>query len=147
MAIYTSIMPSNPHSFSSSINQSLYFLIPLVHKLATLVYILLHTMKLATILSVLPLALALPHASNKRSQGAFSVMSSRSASEIHLLPMNAAGSNFWLGEKASTYCPETVAQVAPCPKGQGTAFVGNGGALVSSISRPVYGGLYSVCVC
>lgn len=89
-------------------------------------------MKLATILSVLPLALALPHASNKRSQGAFSVMSSRSASEIHLLPMNAAGSNFWLGEKASTYCPETVAQVAPCPKGQGTAFTGNGGALVSS---------------
>lgn len=93
-------------------------------------------MKLATILSVLPLTLALPHASNKRSQGAFSVMSSRSASPIHLLPMNAAGSHFWLGQEASTYCPETVAQVAPCPKGQSTAFVGNGAALVSS-PRPV----------
>ena len=93
-------------------------------------------MKLATILSVLPLALALPHASNKRSQGAFSVMSSRSASPIHLLPMNAADSHFWLGQEASTYCPETVAQVAPCPKGQSTAFVGNGDALVSSSFPP-----------
>ena len=108
-------------------------------------------MKLATILSALPLALALPHASNpspntvhKRSQGAFSVMSSRSASEIHLLPMNAAGNFFWLGEKASTYCPSTVAQVAPCPKGQGTAFTGNGGALVSSL---VYPGLRLCTVC
>lgn len=86
-------------------------------------------MKLATILATLPLSLALPtsnsnnNANAKRSQGAFTVTSSRSASPIHLLPMNAANGSFWLGEKASTYCPSTVSNVAPCPKGDTTQIV------------------------
>lgn len=95
-------------------------------------------MKLATILSVLPLAFALPHNGNaKRSNDAFTVISARSASPVHLLPMNAAGTYFYLGGKPSTYCPESVSQVAPCPSGSVTAFAGNGAALVcSSISNP-----------
>ena len=92
-------------------------------------------MKLATILSVLPMAFALPTSSGhaKRSNGAFTVMSARSASHIHLLPVNAAGSYFYLGGEASTYCPETVSKVAPCPKGDMTAFVGTGAALDVSV--------------
>lgn len=96
-------------------------------------------MKLATILFVLPLALALPTNGNaKRSQGAFTVMSARSASPVHLLPLNADGSYFYLGGEASTYCPETVSKVAPCPKGDVTAFVGNGAALVSPWNSILY---------
>lgn len=94
-------------------------------------------MKLATILSVLPLAFALPHNGNaKRANEAFTVISARSASPVHLLPMNAAGTYFYLGGKPSTYCPEAVSQVAPCPSGNVTAFAGNGGALVCISNNP-----------
>lgn len=98
-------------------------------------------MKLATILATIPLVLGLPtsngngNANIKRSQGAFTVMSSRSASPIHLLPMNAANGSFWLGEKASTYCPSTVSNVAPCPKGDATQIV-VGGEQSSLVSPP-----------
>lgn len=88
-------------------------------------------MKLATILSVLPLAFALPHRDNaKRSPGAFTVISARSASPVHLLSMTAAGSYFYLGGEATTYCPAAVARVVPCPKHGATVFDGNGAALV-----------------
>ncbi|KKK18689.1 hypothetical protein ARAM_001193 [Aspergillus rambellii] len=56
---------------------------------------------------------------------AFTVMSSRSASPIHLLPMNAAGQSFWLGGEPGTYCPLT----SGCPPGNMTVLAGNGGSL------------------
>ncbi|KAH1371604.1 hypothetical protein KXW65_007430 [Aspergillus fumigatus] len=52
----------------------------------------------------------------------FSVMSARSGSPIHLLPMNAAHGNFWLGESPSTFCPEPVEKVSGCPPGTTTRF-------------------------
>ncbi|KAH1576169.1 hypothetical protein KXX28_006976 [Aspergillus fumigatus] len=48
----------------------------------------------------------------------FSVMSARSGSPIHLLPMNAAHGNFWLGESPSTFCPEPVEKDVAVPGGQ-----------------------------
>ncbi|KAI9933976.1 hypothetical protein ASPWEDRAFT_35953 [Aspergillus wentii DTO 134E9] len=75
-----------------------------------------------SLLTLLPLAAALPTA-EKRASSSFGVMSARSGSEIHLLPMNAANGSFWLGEKANTYCPEAVEQAGGvCPTVQGTSF-------------------------
>lgn len=65
----------------------------------------------------------------------FSVMSARSGSPIHLLPMNAAHGNFWLGESPSTFCPEPVEKVSGCPPGTTTRF-----ASANALVRPA---LYS----
>lgn len=53
----------------------------------------------------------------------FGIMSTRSASPVHLLPLTARGGKFWLGGPGpSSYCPE---QVQPnCPPGTDTSFVG-----------------------
>ncbi|KAE8152403.1 hypothetical protein BDV25DRAFT_67183 [Aspergillus avenaceus] len=55
----------------------------------------------------------------------FGVMSSHSASPVHLLPMNAAGQKFWLGGETSSYCPIS----SGCPDGKYTVFAAGGGAL------------------
>jgi hypothetical protein len=43
------------------------------------------------------------------------VTAARSGSEIHLLPMNAAGLRFWLGGSTISYCPEEVEAQGACP--------------------------------
>lgn len=50
------------------------------------------------------------------------VMSARSASPIHLLPMNAAGRAFWLGGRTQSYCPVQVGNA--CPPGNTTVIAG-----------------------
>lgn len=96
-------------------------------------------MKLS-ILSLLPMALALPHgpANNKakRDVNTFSVMALRSASPIHFLPMTASGGAFWIGGQTASYCPDAVPN---CPPGNITAFVGDTQySLVCSPSMPRY---------
>ena len=54
----------------------------------------------------------------------YTVISARSGSPIHLMPLNAAGQNFYLGGSAATYCPLT--NQTQCPPGQVTAFLGLG---------------------
>lgn len=102
-------------------------------------------MKLASILALIPLALALPTASNnnnhhaKRAGNKFGVMAARSGSPIHFLQLNAAGTSFWLGGETSSYCPSSVGSA--CPKGDVTVLVGDGSGLVC-LSPGITG-----CVC
>lgn len=66
-------------------------------------------MKLSTILSLVPLAAALPGSrAPKDPNGAFSVTAARSGSPIHFLPLTASGGHFWLGGKSETYTPDGV---------------------------------------
>jgi hypothetical protein len=58
----------------------------------------------------------------------YGVMSARSGSPVHLLPMQARGSNFYLGGSPATYCPQPP--VTSCPAGLDTIF-GGLGSLVS----------------
>ena len=60
---------------------------------------------------------------------AFGVMSARSASPIHLLPMTASGQKFYLGGETSSYCPLTEG----CPPGDQTVFGPGGYGLVSPL--------------
>ncbi|OQE34802.1 hypothetical protein PENCOP_c015G07731 [Penicillium coprophilum] len=63
-------------------------------------------MKFSAILALAPLVAAIPGSKEpKSSDAAFSVISARSASPVHLLPLNAAGTYFWLGGHAQTYSP------------------------------------------
>lgn len=55
----------------------------------------------------------------------YSVVSARSASPIHLLPMQARNQNFYLGGLPGTYCPQPP--VSNCPFGVATVFAGLGG--------------------
>ncbi|KAB8273009.1 hypothetical protein BDV30DRAFT_211330 [Aspergillus minisclerotigenes] len=50
----------------------------------------------------------------------FGVMSARSASPIHLLPMTASGQKFYLGGKTQSYCP--LPESKDCPPGTETVF-------------------------
>jgi len=53
----------------------------------------------------------------------FGVMSTRSASPVHLLPLTASGGKFYLGGPApSSYCPPQVGDA--CPPGTDTTFAG-----------------------
>ncbi|KAJ5475757.1 hypothetical protein N7475_001486 [Penicillium sp. IBT 31633x] len=62
-------------------------------------------MKFSVLLALAPLVAALPSSKGKSSNAPFGVISARSASPIHLQPLNAAGSYFWLGGNAQTYSP------------------------------------------
>jgi len=56
-------------------------------------------------------------------QGYFGVMSTRSASPVHLLPLTARGGKFYLGGSGpSSYCPPNVADA--CPPGTDTTLAG-----------------------
>lgn len=61
----------------------------------------------------------------------YQILSSRSASPVHLLPMNANGGAFYLGGNTSTYCPP---QVGSCPPGTQTVLAPGGAALVCILS-------------
>lgn len=71
-------------------------------------------MKVSALLSLIPLAAALPgfRPAAKHSNGTFGVTATHSGSPIHLLPLTAAGSKFWLGGKSQTYCPDVVPNCA-----------------------------------
>lgn len=71
-------------------------------------------MKVSALLSLIPLAAALPGSRHapKDSNGAFGVTAARSGSPIHFLPLTAAGSKVWLGGKSQTYCPDVVPNCA-----------------------------------
>lgn len=58
----------------------------------------------------------------------YGVMSARSGSPVHLLPMQARGQNFYLGGSPATYCPQPP--VPSCPAGLAT-ILGGLGSLVS----------------
>ncbi len=55
----------------------------------------------------------------------YRVISVRSGSPIHLLPMQARGFNFYLGGSPSSYCPQPL--VTSCPSGEDTIYSGLGG--------------------
>ncbi|KAF2197067.1 hypothetical protein GQ43DRAFT_403814 [Delitschia confertaspora ATCC 74209] len=65
----------------------------------------------------------------------FGVMSTHSASPVHLLPLTARGGKFFLGGPGPTsYCPE---QVQPnCPNGTETLLVGGDQTLSLSVMVP-----------
>lgn len=90
-------------------------------------------MKISAILPFVGAAVALPQGQSvPPSLGAFGVMASRSASPIHLTPMVANGTSFWLGGKTSSYCPPNVPEMGgKCPPGKDTQIIG-GSALVRS---------------
>jgi hypothetical protein len=99
-------------------------------------------MKIPALFSLLTLASAVSipvrnngHSHSYRSSNGTSkssVMSVRSGSPIHFLPLNAAHGSFWLGESASTYCPESVEEIGGCPPGTTTRFAGE-----TALVRPV----------
>ncbi|PYI03829.1 hypothetical protein BO78DRAFT_421273 [Aspergillus sclerotiicarbonarius CBS 121057] len=87
-------------------------------------------MKFTLAASVLPLlAAAAPSQHKARDTTTFGVMSARSGSPIHLLPLNAAGGAFYLGGKTSSYCPLD----SGCPAGTETTFAGDGSALAVEV--------------
>ncbi|KAJ5757309.1 uncharacterized protein N7511_006003 [Penicillium nucicola] len=71
-------------------------------------------MKISALLALVPLVAAIPGKQAKQakqaesSDASFGVISARSASPIHLLPLNAVGSYFYLGGNAQSYCPEGI---------------------------------------
>lgn len=48
------------------------------------------------------------------------ITAARSGSQIHLLPMNAAGSRMYLGGQTISYCPDEVESEGGCPPGNDT---------------------------
>ncbi|EKV12358.1 IgE binding protein, putative [Penicillium digitatum] len=63
-------------------------------------------MKFSALLALAPLVAAVSGSKQSNSSdAAFGVLSARSASPIHLLPLNAGGTYFWLGGNAHTYSP------------------------------------------
>ncbi|KAH7115169.1 hypothetical protein B0J11DRAFT_553446 [Dendryphion nanum] len=65
----------------------------------------------------------------------FGVMSARSASPIHLLPLTARGGKFFLGGPGpSAYCPPQVGDA--CPPGNSTVLAGGYGGLSLGVIVP-----------
>jgi hypothetical protein len=91
-------------------------------------------MKVSALLSLIPLAAALPGSRHtpKDSNGAFGVTAARSGSPIHFLPLTAAGSKFWLGGKSQTYCPDVVPN---CAQGTNDTIIYAQNALVCHLSN------------
>ncbi|KAF2477855.1 uncharacterized protein BDR25DRAFT_4618 [Lindgomyces ingoldianus] len=67
-------------------------------------------------------------------QDYFGVMSARSGSNIHLLPLNAIGGKFFLGGSPSSYCPPEVGTA--CPPGTSTVLAGGVGTLSLGVIVP-----------
>ncbi|KAJ4303730.1 hypothetical protein N0V90_002631 [Kalmusia sp. IMI 367209] len=66
----------------------------------------------------------------------FSVISARSASPVHLLPLNANGGKFYLGGTASGYCPPTVGETCDKYPGNETVLAGGYGTLSLGVIVP-----------
>ncbi|KAF1949309.1 hypothetical protein CC80DRAFT_497625 [Byssothecium circinans] len=69
-------------------------------------------------------------------QGYFGVISARSASPIHLLPLNANGGKFTLGGSPSPHCPPEVGEVCNAYPGNETVFAGGDGTLSLGVIVP-----------
>lgn len=69
-------------------------------------------MKISALLSLVPLAAALPGSRTQDANDAFGVTAARSGSQIHLLPLTASGGHFFLGGKSQTYCPSNIPNCA-----------------------------------
>lgn len=54
----------------------------------------------------------------------FSIIAARSASPIHLQPVEASSQSFWIGKGTSSYCPTVV--TPNCPPGTQTALLVSG---------------------
>ncbi|ORX92628.1 hypothetical protein BCR34DRAFT_629481 [Clohesyomyces aquaticus] len=67
-------------------------------------------------------------------QDYFTAVSARSASPVHLLPLNANGGKFILGGEPSSYCPEQVKDA--CPAGTSTVLAGGYGTLSLGVVVP-----------
>lgn len=106
-------VPKHKHIYSSASSPALMLLFILQFYIQPILYFhsLLHfTMKISAILSLAPLAAALPgsrHAA-RDNNGVFGVTAARSTSPIHLLPLTASGGHFYLGGKSQTYTPQGV---------------------------------------
>ncbi|PSN64231.1 hypothetical protein BS50DRAFT_65950 [Corynespora cassiicola Philippines] len=74
-------------------------------------------------------------ASTVAQAGYFGVMSARSASPVHLLPVQARGGAFFLGGEASSYCPPSLPE-GSCPSGNSTVFAGGQGTLSLGVVVP-----------
>lgn len=86
-------------------------------------------------------AMALPTAAPAASSTAspyFGVMSSRSASPIHLLPLQANGGKFYLGGTNSAYCPADSIGADVCAQypGNSTTLAGGSGTLSLGVVVP-----------
>lgn len=69
--------------------------------------------------------------------GYFGVISSRSASPIHLLPLTARGNKFYLGGgPPSSYCPVESVGAANCPPGNTTVLAGGDQTLSLGVVVP-----------
>lgn len=69
--------------------------------------------------------------------GYFGVISSRSASPIHLQPLTARGGKFYLGAgPPSSYCPAETIGAANCPPGNTTVFAGGDKTLSLGVVVP-----------
>lgn len=92
-------------------------------------------MKLLLSSILLPLlAIASPAYAAPKPHPPFGVMSARSGSPIHLLPMTARDERFWLGGKTTSYCPSNVG--TSCPPGKETVFAAGGTAMVRMNTQP-----------
>lgn len=70
----------------------------------------------------------------------FGVISARSASPIHLLPLQANGGKFFLGGTASGYCPSTAIGNETCALYPGNSTTFAGGNVSLSLGVVVPGG-------
>jgi hypothetical protein len=70
----------------------------------------------------------------------FGVISSRSASPIHLLPLQANGGKFFLGGTASGYCPSAAIGTETCDGLPGNVTTLAGGEVTLSLGVVVPGG-------
>ena len=69
-------------------------------------------------------------------QGYFGVISARSASPVHLLPLTANGGKFYLGGDSSSYCPPQVGETCNEYPGNYTVFAGGNGGLSLGVIVP-----------
>ncbi|KAF2639923.1 putative IgE-binding protein [Massarina eburnea CBS 473.64] len=69
-------------------------------------------------------------------QGYFGVLSSRSASPIHLLSLTANGGKFTLGGTPSSYCPPQVGETCDAYPGNQTILAGGQGSLSLGVIVP-----------
>ncbi|KAH8695233.1 IgE-binding protein [Talaromyces proteolyticus] len=76
-------------------------------------------MKFTSFIPASLLAASVAAAPVAKGNSAFTVISARSGSPIHLQAINAAGSKFWVGGSPATFCPSFV---NPCPPGNETVW-------------------------
>lgn len=70
----------------------------------------------------------------------FALLAARSASPIHLRPIEASGTRLYIGRRTATYCPTNIQRAGGCPNKTpaeiSTLFVGGTGSLAMSVTVP-----------